>query len=44
MWFLENFAHVGQQSKLSGVFTAKIMQYNCTTYYADEKHILLFLD
>jgi hypothetical protein len=27
MWFSENFACVRQQSKLSGVFTAKIIQY-----------------
>ena len=27
MWFQENFTHAEQQSKLSGVFTAKIIQY-----------------
>jgi hypothetical protein len=27
MWFRENLAHAGQQSKLSGIFTAKIIQY-----------------
>jgi hypothetical protein len=27
MWFRENFAHAGQQSNFSGVFTAKIIQY-----------------
>ena len=36
MWFRENFAHGGQQSKLSGVFTDKIIQYLqiklCTGY------------
>jgi len=27
MWFRENFAHDGQQRKLSGVFRHKIIQY-----------------
>lgn len=27
MWFREHFAHAGQHSKLSGVSTAKIIQY-----------------